>query len=69
MKWAMICQQTKRVYNCVEWDGIDKWSPPDGFYMVQDDRADRYDLHDVPNNKFIKHEHLPDYPHFKPEMK
>lgn len=65
MRWAIICEKTKRVYNCIEWDGVSQWSPPKGFYLIQTDEADRFDLHK--NNKFIKHHELSDYPEFKPE--
>lgn len=67
MRWAVINQQSKRVHNCIEWDGISEWKPQDGFYLIQTDEADRYDLHDHDNNKFIKHQYLSDYPEFKPE--
>lgn len=66
-RWAVICEKTKRVHNCIEWDGIAQWSPNPGFYVIQTDEGDRYDLHDPENKKFIKHHKLSDYPEFKPE--
>jgi hypothetical protein len=67
MKWAVVCEKTKRVYNCIEWDGKANWPIPKGFYVIQDEKSDRFDLHDPATKTFIKHHMLTDWPEFNPE--
>jgi hypothetical protein len=66
---AVICKKTFRVYNVVSWEREkSNWKVPEGFYTVESDTADLYDLHDVASNSFKPHCELKDYPRFLPEI-
>lgn len=34
MNWAIIDLETNVVVNMILWDGISKWNPPVGFYII-----------------------------------
>lgn len=42
-KYAVISQETNKVVNCIEWDGVSKWMPKKGQFVVKSDVADRDD--------------------------
>ena len=50
---AVIDSKTLSVINVVEWDPRDKWSPPIGTFVVQDDWCNIDDLYDPSSKKFI----------------
>ena len=54
MRHAVIDKKTNMVVNVVMWDGNNKWSPPNGHYVVQSDIADKDDLYDIKQKTFTK---------------
>lgn len=55
-RWAMVNRETNIVENICNWDGTDRWSPPQGFYMIQTDIASIGDLYDLVTKAFTKNE-------------
>jgi hypothetical protein len=54
MRWAVINNETKKVVNVIEWDGVAAWAPPSGHYVIATDVDDIGDTHDQKKQIFIK---------------
>ena len=54
MRWAMINKDTNIVYNVCEWDGTDRWTPPENTLMVQSLVANKNDKYDPETQTFSK---------------
>lgn len=53
-KYAVLDNNTHKVLNCIEWDGVAKWSPPQGTYLIKADVCDREDIYDPKTECFTK---------------
>lgn len=41
MNYALVNQETGIVENIIVWDGVDEWTPPDGFDVVPVSASDK----------------------------
>jgi hypothetical protein len=52
MRHAVIHAETNIVVNVIVWDGVSKWTPPAGHYVVRHDHCNIGDRYDSVTNSF-----------------
>lgn len=53
-RYAVINAETGEVMNVVAWDGIAKWSPPEGHYVLPHEECVRGDFWDEKKQDFMR---------------
>lgn len=47
-----VCNQDNKVVNVIIWDGVSKWQPPAGHFVVKHDFCDTGHVYDPVSNSF-----------------
>ncbi len=54
LRYAVIHRASLEVQNVILWDGESQWSPPQGYFVVQNDYAAVSDVYDPDSKSFLR---------------